>query len=232
MIRKLWWAVLAIGAFGIVAPFALDLPDKTSSGEEMMQAFEPIMDEQNVQTTADYYYDVFVPLGEVAPAMSQDNVDNFNAYLAGFDALSQDAARMVPTLAGALGMSEEQVQGFMAQEFPAMMQTLGVLPQMQEDFTQLLGLMEANVSIFEQVPAGLEHYEPLVVTMQEQQANYENAASMPDFRAFTWVFLIPGFALVGISLIALISGRKRPGKHVSAKSGTETTEAREPAGVG
>ncbi len=232
MIRKLWWAVLAIGAFGIVAPFALNLPDKTSSGEEMMQAFEPIMEEQNVQTTANYYYDVFVPLGEVAPAINQESIDNFNTYMAGFDALSQDAANMVPALAGALGMSEEQVQGFMAEQFPAMMQTLGVLPQMQEDFTQLLGLMEANVPIFEQVPAGLEHYEPLVVTMQEQQANYDNAASMPDFRAFTWVFLIPGFALVAISLIALIGGRKRPEEVATTDGDVETIEVREPVGVG
>ena len=44
MIRKLWWAVLAIGAFGILAPFVLGLPDKVSAGEEMMQAFEPIME--------------------------------------------------------------------------------------------------------------------------------------------------------------------------------------------
>jgi len=45
------------------------------------------------------------------------------------------------------------------------------------------------------------------VTMQEQYENYDKAASMPDFRAFTWVFLLPGIALVVISLIALISGR-------------------------
>ena len=225
MIRKLWWAVLAIGAFGILAPFALGLPDKVSAGEEMMQAFEPIMDEQNVQITADYYYDVFVPLGDVAPAMSQENIDKFNAYLAGFDALGGDAANMVPVLSSTLGMGEEQVQGFMAQEFPAMMQTMAVLPQMQEDFTELLGLMEANVPIFEQVPAGLEHYEPLVVTMQEQYENYEKAASMPDFRAFTWVFLIPGIALVAISLIALIGGRER------AVPEPEAAETREAVGV-
>ncbi len=97
MCRKMMWAVLAIGAFGIVAPFALQLPDKTSSGEAMMQAFEPIMDEQNVQTTADYYYDVFVPLGEVAPAMSQANIDRFNAYLAGFGALGRRFLRLVTT---------------------------------------------------------------------------------------------------------------------------------------
>ena len=209
MIRKLWWAVLAIGVFGVIAPFAMGLPDKVSAGEEMMSAFEPIMEAENVQVTADYYYNVFVPLGDVAPAMSQENIDTFNAYLAGFEALGEDAAQMVPTLAEALGMSEEEVQGFMAQEFPAMMQMMEGLPQMQEDFTNLLGLMGANVAIFAQVPAGLDHYEPLVVTMQEQQENFEKAASMPDFRAFTWVFLIPGIALVVISLIALISGRKK-----------------------
>lgn len=80
---------------------------------------------------------------------------------------------------------------------------------MQEGFTNLLGLMGANVAIFEQVPAGLDHYEPLVTTMQEQQENYEKAASMPDFRAFTWVFLIPGIALVLLSGIALVgTGRE------------------------
>ena len=225
MIRKLWWAVLAIGAFGILAPFILGLPGKVSAGEEMMQAFEPIMEEENVQTTADYYYDVFVPLGQVAPAMSQENVDRFNAYMAGFDALAGDAENMVPVLAGALGTSEEEVQQFMAQQFPAMVEMLGVLPQMQEDFTGLLALMEANVPIFEQVPAGLAHYEPLVTTMQEQYENYDKAASMPDFRAFTWVFLLPGIALVVISLIALIGGRTRPSPE------PEEVEAREPVGV-
>lgn len=208
MIRKLWWAVLAIGVFGIIAPFILGLPDKVSSGEAMMSAFEPIMDEENVQITADYYYDVFVPLGDVVPAMSQANIDKFNAYLAGFDALGEDGARIVPTIAAALGMSEEEAGAYMATEFPAMTQTMQGLPQMQEDFTNLLGLMEANVEIFEQVPAGLDHYEPLVTTMQEQQENYEKAASMPDFRAFTWVFLIPGIALVAISVIALVGIRK------------------------
>lgn len=209
MVRKLWWLVLAIGVFGVVAPFALNLPDKVAAGEEMMTSFEPIMDEDNVEVTADYYYDVFVPLGQVAPAMSQENIDMFNGYLSGFDALGADAQQMVPTLAGAMGMSEEEVQGFMAAEFPAMMQTMEGLPQMQEDFGNLLSLMDANVAIFEQVPAGLDHYEPLVITMQEQQTNFDKAASMPDFRAFTWVFLIPGIALVVIAGIALFAERRR-----------------------
>jgi hypothetical protein len=120
-----------------------------------------------------------------------------------------DATNMVPALAQATGMSEADVQTFMASQFPAMMQLLQGLPQMQEDFNNLLGLMGSNVEIFEQVPAGLEHYEPLVVTLQEQRPNYDKAASMPDFRAFTWVFLIPGIALVIIAATAILSERKR-----------------------
>jgi len=130
------------------------------------------------------------------------------AHLAGFGALGEDGARIVPTIAAALDMSEEDAGVYMADEFPAMTQMLQGLPQMQEDFTGLLGLMDANVEVFAQVPAGLEHYEPLVTTMQDQQENYDKAASMPDFRAFTWVFLIPGIALVAISAIALVGTRK------------------------
>ena len=111
----------------------------------MMQAFEPIMEEQNVETTADYYYDVFVPLGGVAPAMSQENIDRFNAYLEGFGGLEADAQLLIPALATATGVTEEQAQAFVASQFPAMAQMLQTLPDMQEDFTSLLGLMAANL---------------------------------------------------------------------------------------
>ena len=208
MIRKMMWAVLVVGVALIVAPFAMGLPDKADGGQQMIDAFAPIMDEQNVQTTADYYYDVFVPLGDIVPAMSQENIDTFNQYLAGFTALGVDAEAMVPALSAAMGMPEADVQAFMGQQFPAMSQTLEGLPQMQEDFTNLIGLMEANVGIFEQVPAGLDHYEPLVTTMQEQQVNYDKVSSLPEFTFFTWFFVIPGLLLVAFALVGLFVGRK------------------------
>jgi hypothetical protein len=209
MIRKLMWAVLAIGTLMIVVPFAMGLPDKAGGGEKMIVAFGPIMEEGNIETTVDYYYDVFVPLGEVAPAMSQENIDKFNGYIAGFDALAADAEAMVPALAGAMNLSTEQVQAFMGEQFPAMTQMLQGLPQMQDDFNALIGLMEANVTVFEEVPGGLAHYEPLVTTMEAQRVNYEKVASLPDFSLFTWFFVIPGILLVGIALTGLIGGRDR-----------------------
>ena len=219
MIRKMMWAVLAVGVVLIAAPFAIGLPDKASGGQQMIDGFAPLMEEANVQTTADYYNDVFVPLGDVVPAMTQENIDVFNGYLAGFTALGVDAENMVPTLATAMGITEEQVQAFMGSEFPAMSQTLVGLPQMEEDFTGLLGLMGANVTIFEQVPAGLDHYKPLVTTMQAEQENYDKVAGLPDFRLFTWFFVIPGALLVALALTGLFVGR---GDRVAGmKSGTK-----------
>ena len=208
MIRKMMWAVLLVGVALIAAPFLIGLPDKADGGQKMIDAFAPIMEEQNVQTTADYYYDVFVPLGDVAPAMSQENVDRFNGYLAGFSALGVDAENMVPALAQAMDMPEADVQAFMAQQFVAMTAMLEGLPQMEQDFGGLLGLMGDNVAIFEQVPGGLAHYEPLVTTMQEQQGNYDKVASLPDFTLFTWFFVVPGAVLVGLALTGLFLGRK------------------------
>lgn len=207
MIRKMMWGVLAIGVLLIAAPFAIGLPDKADGGQKMIDAFEPIMEEGNVATTAEYYYSVFVPLGNVVPAMTQENIDRFNGYLAGFGALGVDAEKMVPALASAMKMPEQDVQAFMGAQFPAMTQMLQGLPQMEEDFSGLLGLMGANVGIFEQVPAGLDHYEPLVTTMQAEQENYDKVASLPNFRLFTWFFVVPGLLLVGFALVGLFVDR-------------------------
>jgi hypothetical protein len=122
------WAVLVVGVAMIIAPFAMGLPDKADGGQKMIAAFAPIMTEENVQTTSDYYDDVFVPLGDVVPAMSQENIDRFNGYIAGFEALGADVEAMVPALAEATGMTPEQVQGFMGEQFPAMTQMMQALP--------------------------------------------------------------------------------------------------------
>lgn len=208
MIRTMMWGVLAVGAALIAAPFAMGLPDKADGGQQMIDAFEPIMDEGNVETTVNYYDDVFVPLGDVVPAMSQDNIDRFNGYVAGFEALGVDARNMIPALAQAMQMPDADVEAFMAEQFPAMTQTMQALPQMQQDFDGLLGLMDANARVFEQVPAGLDHYEPLVTTMQQERENYDKVASLPDFRLFTWFFVVPGVLLVGLASAGLFLDRR------------------------
>lgn len=80
MERKVLWPILAIGLALVVVPFAIGLPGKTAAGQRMLNDFHPLMQATSVQKTADYYNNVFTPLGQVAtqftgaaanPAMAQ-----------------------------------------------------------------------------------------------------------------------------------------------------------------
>jgi hypothetical protein len=207
MNRKVLWGVLAIGLVLVIAPFALSLPSKASAGERMMNGFQPIMQPDQVATTARYYNDVFVPLGTVTPMMSAENLAKFQAYLKGFAGMQTDAAKLVPLLAQAMNMTPAQVQGMMSTELPAMAAMLQSLPQMQHDFGGLLGTMQQNTGIFSQVPAGLDHYQPLVTTMQANVDNYEQVSSLPDFRLFAVFFIVPGVLLILLAGVGLFDGR-------------------------
>jgi hypothetical protein len=192
MNRKVLWSVLVIGAALVIAPFALSLPGKSAAGERMLGDFQPIMQPKQVQTTAYYYNDVFTPLGKVVPAMSAANVAKFEAYVQGMKGV-----RLTPA----------QMQS-MQRQFPQLAQLFGGMPTMLKDFDQLIALMKANENIFAQVPAGLAHYQPLVTTMQGNVQDYKQVNSLPDFRLFTWFFVIPGLLLVLLASIGLAQGRK------------------------
>jgi hypothetical protein len=208
MNRKLMWAVFAIGLVLAIAPFALLLPTKASAGEDMLNGFQPIMQPDQVATTAMYYNDVFVPLGQVTPMMSAKNLAKFQAYMAGMKGMQTDAAKLVPLLAQALNMTPAQVQQMMATNLPAMAAMLQNLPQMQRDFNGLISTMQANEDIFSQVPAGLAHYKPLVTTMQANVDNYKDVNSLPSFRLFAWFFVIPGVLLMLIAGYGLWTGHR------------------------
>jgi hypothetical protein len=70
-------------------------------------------------------------------------------------------------------------------------------------FGGLMGVMQRNVGIFAQVPAGLAHYQPLVTTMQANVDNFKQVNSLPDFRLFTWFFVAPGALLVLLASFGL-----------------------------
>lgn len=200
MQRKILWPILIIGVALIVAPFALSMPTRAPAGQRMIDDFHPLMQPASVQTTADYYYNVFVPLGNVVPLMTKENVAKFQGYVNGFAGVQTDAAKLVPALASAMNMTPAQVQAYMAAEMPAMAAMLQSLPRMQADFSGFIGAMAKNVDVFAQVPAGLQHYKPLVETMQGNVGDYDKVNSLPNFGLFTWFFVVPG------ALLALLSG--------------------------
>jgi hypothetical protein len=210
MDRKVFWAVLVVGLGLVVAPFALGMPGKTTAGQRMLNGFQPIMQPKHVETTAYYYNDVFTPLGTVTPMMSAKNVAKFQAYLKGFGGMRTDAAKLIPMVAKATGMTPEQVQVMLGKQLPSMAAMLQALPAMQRDFGGLLGTMQQNVGIFNQVPAGLTYYKPLVTTMQANVDNYRQVNSLPDFRLFTFFFVVPG------ALLMLLAGYGLYGRNVAS----------------
>ena len=183
MNRKLWWGVLAIGFALVIAPLAMGMPGKAAAGQRMLNGFQPIMQPDQVRTTAYYYNQVFVPLGRVTPMLSAHNVAKFQGYMQGFSAL----AKLLPPPA-----AKQAAPAFGA-------------------FAGLLGVMQQNVGIFSQVPAGLTHYKPLVTTMQANVDNYKQVNSLPDFRLFTWFFIVPG------ALLVLLAGWGLFGRPITAR---------------
>jgi hypothetical protein len=69
-------------------------------------------------------------------------------------------------------------------------------PQMAEQLKPLMPMLGPAMPIFAKVPAGLAHYRPLVQTMQANVSDYASVDSLPDFRLFTWFFVIPGALLM------------------------------------
>jgi hypothetical protein len=107
--------------------------------------------------------------------LSAQNVAKFEGYMQGFSAL----AKLLPP-----GAAKQAAPAFGA-------------------FAGLLGVMQQNVGIFSQVPAGLTHYKPLVTTMQANVDNFKQVNSLPDFRLFTWFFVVPGVLLVLLAGVGL-----------------------------
>jgi hypothetical protein len=69
-------------------------------------------------------------------------------------------------------------------------------PQMRKQLAPVMPMLQPVMPIFKQVPAGLRWYGPLVHTMQANVNNYKQVNSLPDFRLFTWFFVLPGALLI------------------------------------
>jgi len=221
MNRKLFWAFFAIGIVLIAMPLVISMPGKARSGERMLQNFEPIMQPANVAKTVDYYDNVFVPLGQVAPALNDQTVAKFQGYLKGMGGMQVEGQKLMASLAAQNGMTNAQMQAYMAREYPSMTALLQNMPQMQKDFGGLMTMMAASTDIFSRVPAGLAHYKPLVDTMETNVDNYEQVSSLPNFNLFTFFFMVPGALLALLAGIGLWGGRRR--RESPAVSATPTT---------
>jgi hypothetical protein len=69
-------------------------------------------------------------------------------------------------------------------------------PAMAEQLKPLMPMLAPVMPIFAKVPAGLAHYRALVQTMQANVSDFASVDSLPNFRLFTWFFVIPGVLLM------------------------------------
>ena len=138
--KGLWWAVLVIGVAMIVAPFAIGMPGKTAAGQRMLNDFRPLMAASNVQTTADYYNNVFVPLGQITPVFTQANADKFQGYL---DGMQQSGLKIPPAAA----QDFTQLVAMMKQAVPIAQR----VPPGLAHYKPLVSTMQANVNDFKSV---------------------------------------------------------------------------------
>lgn len=140
MNRKILWAVLVIGAALVIAPLAMSLPSKSSAGERMMNGFEPIMRADQVETTARYYNDVFVPLGNIVPLMTEANVARFQGYAAALKSVQGPGAAQMRQDFGMLLTAMKQNTGIFSQ-----------VPAGLAHYKPLVTTMQANVDNYRQI---------------------------------------------------------------------------------
>ncbi len=195
--------LFVIGVAMIVAPLSMSMFSRASDGQKMVNDFRPIMQPASVEKTV-YYKGVFDKLRPVAQAMNAQTVAKFNGYLKGIQGMEQESSKFLPALA-AMHITPQQF----AKQFPAMAAMFQGLPQMEKDFGGLLQLMSANVDVFANVPPGLDHYAPLVDTMQANVGNYASVDALPRMGLFPWFFMIPGILIILASAYLLV-GDIRP----------------------
>lgn len=130
--RRAAAAALVLGLAFVAVPLAATLHTKTSNADDLNRALRPVYTE----------------------ALIADGRES----LATVEAMAAEMqAEMLPFLGGQLGLSAEQLQGFLAQGFPSLAGALGGLPAATARFEALVDTFDANLANYERLrPVSLE----------------------------------------------------------------------------
>lgn len=123
------------------------------------------------------------------PVMQDQSIEGYQQGLAGLAAAGEEfETQMVPALALALQMTPDQLQAYLAGEYPATAQGMAVLPELTQEFGGLVGMLE------------------------QQQSNFESADAIPtsDMVAQTvpWSLFVLGFVALGLGAWAIFGNLK------------------------
>lgn len=117
-------AVVAVGAALLVALFVPRLFSRAPALEDLTDDLRPLMTEQSISA--------------------------LEADLDGIDAANEEfGAKVVPTVAAALGQTPEELSAFIGDQFPDVAAGVAALPAISEQFRGLVGVLDAEQQRFQ-----------------------------------------------------------------------------------
>ena len=122
------WGILAavLGAALLITTFALNLPQKAADADELNDNLKPIY--------------------------TQELIDGAEGSLVVVAAMGEEMqTKMLPDLAAALGMSPDELNAFMGQNFPATAAAMQTMPESLERFEAFVGIFAANLDNYETI---------------------------------------------------------------------------------
>lgn len=164
--RLLAGIAVGLGLVIAVGSFLLSLPGKSADADDLNEALEPV-------------YTV-------------ETVENAKAALGVIGAMGREMGEtMMPAMAQQLGMDQDQLNQFLADNFPA---TAGAMQSMQGSllrFTELVGIFDAN----------LDNYDTLKPVR---------------FTPIIWIFIVGGIVIAAAGGLALVWRREEEGGAAAA----------------
>ncbi len=168
------FAAVILGLLAVGGAVVLSLIDKSAAADDMNEAFKPVYTAELIAQSQGAL--------QVIGAMGEEM-----------------QTTMIPALAEQQGMSPEEMQGFIGEQFPATAAALQAMPD-------AMGRFEAMVGAFD---AQLENYDTIKTTALSPVA---------------WTVVIGGAAMAALGLWSLF-GRKRNGAGVAEGSNSDLSEA-------
>lgn len=144
--------IVIVGVVLIIVPFGYKMFDRAPAGADMMADFEPVLTRENVTT--------------------------FQGHMETFAGIQSDMQQMIPAFAQAMGMTEEQLNQMIQDQFPGLAKGMQQMDQMGQDFNMVITVMDNNVE------------------------NFQKANQLP-MRNMPWFFVITGGIIVVLGGIQL-----------------------------
>lgn len=200
--------LFVIGLGMVVVPLALGMPRKANAGADMMNDFRPIMQPDFAAASTRYYADMSTMGRDFEPIITRPGIERYKSYLGTTQSAAGDFAKLTATIAQLLGMSPAQFQAILGQQAPGLANATGQFTQMSGDLSAALGVMQRDVTIVQNVPAMIDHFDQVVPAMNRNTDNFAQAQSLP-MRQLPWMFIVPGLIIMAIAGLQLAAAYRR-----------------------